>query len=260
VDDFLLVLLYKANKNHEAMFEEIMVEVSLPIAFTAGLLSFFAPCVVPLLPTYVAYIFGVSTRDHAKVLSASIFYLLGFSLIFVVLGTFAGSIGSLFRSFDQPLLRIGGVILILFGLETLGVFHIALPQLGRIPTLPTVVQNITAVRSFFLGVVFSLAWTPCVGAILGSILVLASATKTAVSGATLLFVYSLGISIPFLLISFLIRRGKSKLTSLQSFVPVAKKVSGFLLVAIGVLLLTDTFKYLNAWIFDIAFRLGYQIR
>lgn len=237
-----------------------MIGVTFPIAFTAGLLSFFAPCVVPLLPTYVAYIFGVSTKDHAKTLEASIFYLLGFSLIFVVLGTFAGSIGSLFRSFDQPLLRIGGVILILFGLETLGIFHISLPQLGRIPTLPTVVQNITAVRSFFLGVVFSLAWTPCVGAILGSILVLASATKTAVSGATLLFIYSLGISIPFLLISLLIRRGKSKLTSLQSFVPIVKRVSGILLVAMGGLLLTDTFKYLNAWIFDLAFRLGYQIR
>lgn len=235
-------------------------------AFFGGLVSFLAPCVVPLLPTYVAYIFGVSAKSpttasgQLRVIEASIFYLLGFSFIFILLGAFAASIGALLRSFDFWLIRLGGLILVLFGLEMLGLFYIPFPAVVVRPSAPTFIRSIIALRSFFLGVVFSLAWTPCIGAVLGSILLLAGSTRDALSGALLLFVYSLGISLPFLLVAVLISRSRSVLDKLKQATPVISKIAGIVLIAMGVLLLTDTFKFLNAWIFDIAFRFGYQIR
>lgn len=239
-----------------------MLEVNVLIAFIGGVISFFAPCVVPLLPTYVAYIFGVAGRTPAsagKVLEASIFYLIGFSLVFVFLGAFAGTIGGFLRSFDFWFIRIGGVILVLFGLQTLGVFHLSLPTIGRMG-VPVFIKHVTGLRSLFLGIVFSLVWTPCVGALLGSILILAASTERALYGALLLFIYSLGISLPFLIIAFLILRSSKFLTNLKSIMPIIIKASGIILIAIGLLLLTDTFKYVNSWIFDLAFRLGYSIR
>lgn len=237
-----------------------MIELNALAAFTGGLVSFFAPCVVPLLPTYVAYIFGVGAKEKSKVIEASIFYLLGFSLIFVFLGAFSAGIGALLRSFDFWLIRLGGIILILFGLETLGLFYIPFPAFVAKPTVPGFARSITALRSFFLGVIFSLVWTPCIGAILGTILLLAGSTRDALSGAFLLFVYSLGISLPFLIISIFIARSRTLLTRLTRITPVIAKIAGILLIIMGILLLTDTFKYLNSWIFDIAFRLGYQVR
>lgn len=237
-----------------------IMEINAIVAFTGGLVSFFAPCVVPLLPTYVAYIFGIGVKDKAKVIEASIFYLLGFSLIFVFLGAFSASIGALLRSFDFWFIRLGGVILILFGLETLGLFYIPSPAFVSKPTVPGFVRSITALRSFFLGVIFSLVWTPCIGPILGSILLLAGSTRDALSGAFLLFIYSLGISLPFLIISIFIARSRTLLTRLTRITPVIAKIAGVLLIIMGGLLLTDTFKYLNSWIFEIAYRLGYQVR
>lgn len=237
-----------------------MIELNIFVAFIGGLVSFFAPCVVSLLPTYIAYIFGIASKDKTRILEASIFYLLGFSLIFVFLGAFAASIGALLRSFDFWFIRLGGIILILFGLETLGLFHIPFPVLVKNPAMPFFVHGITALRSFFLGVVFSLFWTPCIGAILGSILILAGSTRDAFTGAFLLFVYSLGISLPFLLIAIFIARSKTLVTRLTRITSVVARITGIMLIVVGVLLLTDTFKYLNSWIFDIAFGLGYQVR
>lgn len=241
-----------------------MIELNVFIAFTGGLVSFFAPCVVPLLPTYVAYIFGVSVRGptpgSGRVILASIFYLLGFSLIFIFLGAFAATIGGFLRGLDFWLIRIGGIILILFGLEMFGLFYIPFPSIvTNLPSLPFM-RNIIAVRSFFLGTVFSLVWTPCVGAVLGSILLLAGSTRNALDGAFLLFVYSLGISLPFLLVAVLLSRSTAVLARLKAATPIISKVAGILLIAMGLLLLTDTFKYLNSWIFEVAFRLGYQVR
>ncbi len=236
------------------------MDLNILVAFTGGLVSFFAPCVVPLLPTYVAYIFGVSVKDKAKIIEASIFYLLGFSLIFVFLGAFSASIGAVLRSFDFWLIRLGGAILILFGLETLSLFYIPFPAFVSRPSLPGFAKSLTAVRSFLLGVVFSLVWTPCIGAVLGSILLLAGSTRDAFNGAFLLFIYSLGISLPFLVVAFIISRSNAALSGLKKITPVIAKVAGVLLIAMGILLLTDTFKYLNSWLFDIAYRLGYEVR
>lgn len=237
-----------------------MIELNFFVAFTGGLVSFFAPCVVPLLPTYVAYIFGVGMKDRGKVLEASIFYLLGFSLIFILLGASAATIGGFLRSLDFWLIKLGGIIVILFGLEMLGLFYIPFPSFVSSPAVPGFVRNITAGRSFFLGVIFSLIWTPCIGAVLGSILLLAGSTGDATSGAFLLFVYSLGISLPFLLVAILISRSQAVLDRLKQVTPVVSKIAGVLLIAMGILLLTDTFKYLNGWIFETAYRLGYEIR
>lgn len=242
---------------------------SLITAFSGGLVSFLAPCVVPLLPTYVAYVTGVSVKDltqkgesafRLQIFGNSILYILGFSLIFVFLGAFAGSFGSLFRQQEFLVRQIGGVLLILFGLDLLGVFHLPFLKGNVGFLLPGWVSKLGPFRSIFLGAMFAVVWTPCVGAVLGSILTLAATTQGATPGAVLLFVYSLGISLPFLIFSFTISQSRPLLLKIESKLPMVLRIVGVVLIGIGLLLLTDTFKYVNSWIFDIAFRLGYQIR
>lgn len=250
------------------MLIEGLTLTALLTAFSGGLVSFLAPCVVPLLPTYVAYVTGVSVKElkegmgrfQRQILITSVLYLLGFSLIFVVLGAFAGSVGFLFRQFDFAIAKIGGALLILFGLDLLGVITIPFlkNQVGFL--LPAWLNKVGFFRAFFIGSMFAVVWTPCVGAVLGGILTLAATTQGAVPGAVLLFVYSLGISLPFLLFSFTLSHSRPLLMKVEAKLPIVLKLAGVILVLIGLSLLTDTFKYVNSWIFDIAFRLGYQIR
>ncbi|MBI2066357.1 sulfite exporter TauE/SafE family protein, partial [Candidatus Woesebacteria bacterium] len=180
--------------------------ITLPIAFGAGVISFFAPCVIPLLPAYVSYVTGVSLKDlelygykpyFKKLLISSIFYILGFSIVFVLLGTAAATIGMSLRRYDFLIQRIGGLVIFLLGLEFAGILNLPFLARQRQFALPSWTQNLGYLRTFFVGVVFATAWTPCVGAVLGSILALAAVSGTASVGASLLFVYSLGISVPF---------------------------------------------------------------
>lgn len=246
-----------------------MFDINLPIAFVAGVISFFAPCVVPLLPAYIGYVTGVSLSDlqtqgygpfRKKLLISSIFYILGFSIVFVLLGTAAAGFGVVLRRYDYLIQRVGGLIILILGLEFAGVFNI--PFLARQFqfSLPDWTKKLGYFRAFFVGLVFATAWTPCVGAILGSILALAAVSGTALRGASLLFVYSLGISVPFLIVSLTLVSAPKYLSFVGRYIGIISKVAGLLLAALGVLLLTDTYKYLNSWLFEIAFRLGYQIR
>ena len=246
-----------------------MIDVNLPVAFGAGVVSFFAPCVLPLLPAYIGYVTGVSVKDLKeegyspylkKVLLTSIFYILGFSIVFVLLGTAAASFGVTLRRYDDIIQRVGGLIILILGLEFAGVFH--LPFLSRQKgfKLPAWTKNLGYLRAFFVGLIFATAWTPCVGAVLGSILTLAAVTGTVVEGATLLFVYSLGISIPFLIVSMTLASAPRYLSVIGRHIGVISRVAGFILAILGLLLLTDTYKYLNAWLFRVAFMLGYEIR
>jgi cytochrome c-type biogenesis protein len=246
-----------------------MIDLNYPIAFGAGFVSFFAPCVVPLLPAYIGYVTGVSLKDlrvhgispfRRKMITTSIFYILGFSLVFVALGTAAASVGQAFRRYDYLVQRAGGLLIILFGLEFAGVFH--LPFLNKIRQfqLPVWTNKFGHFRAFFVGLVFATAWTPCVGAVLGSILALAAVTATAVEGASLLFVYSLGISIPFLVVSLTLASAPKYLKFINTKVGIISRIAGVILVILGVLLLTNTYKYLNSWLFETAFRFGYEIR
>lgn len=246
-----------------------MPSLNFPIAFSAGLVSFFAPCVIPLLPAYIAYVTGVSLdelkqKGYApyikKLLLSSIFYILGFSLVFAVLGTAAGGIGISLRRYDAIIERVGGAIILFLGLEFAGILN--LPFLARQKQfkLPAWTDNLGYFRAFFIGIVFALAWTPCVGAVLGSILSLAAVTETAMGGALLLFIYSLGISIPFLIASLTLASLPKYLKVFTKHIGVISRAAGILLAALGVLLLTDTYKYLNSWLFEIFFKYGYTIK
>ena len=243
--------------------------LNFPIAFSAGLISFFAPCVVPLLPAYIAYVTGVSLDDLKskgygpyikKILLSSIFYILGFSLVFTILGTAAAGFGMTIRHYGLFFQRVGGLIILILGLEFAGIIN--LPFLARDLKikLPSWTNRLGYFRAFFIGLVFALAWSPCVGAVLGSILTLAAVTETAVGGAALLFIYSLGISLPFLIASLTLASLPKYLSVFKKHIGAISRISGILLAALGLLLLTDTYKYVNSWIFAIAFKLGYTIR
>ncbi|MBI3290505.1 sulfite exporter TauE/SafE family protein [Candidatus Microgenomates bacterium] len=245
-----------------------MFDISFPIAFVGGVASFFAPCVVPLLPAYIAYVTGVSLESlkgqgianyQKKLLAASLLYILGFSLVFVALGTATGGIGALFRQYDFLIQRVGGLLIILFGVQTSGFLHIPFLSFGRF-VIPTWVNNLSHLRSFVIGILFALVWTPCVGVVLGSILTLAAVSGTAVQGASLLFVYSLGISVPFIVVALSLAQAPRYISWFSRHIVTISRIMGVLLIVFGILLLTDTYKHVNGWIFNLAFALGYEVR
>jgi len=246
-----------------------MLEINIPIAFGAGLISFFAPCVIPLLPAYVGYVTGVSLKElekkgqsfyKKKIIISSLLYILGFSLVFVVLGTAAAGVGTYLRRNSLIIQRIGGLIILILGLEFAGIFHIPFLARTRKFTLPAWTEKLGNLRAFFIGFVFAVTWTPCVGAVLGSILTLAAVSSTASQGALLLFVYSLGISLPFLMVSLTLASAPKYLKFIGKKIGIISKIAGLILAILGVLLLTDTYKFVNFWLFETAFKWGYQIK
>lgn len=246
-----------------------MFDINFAVAFGAGVVSFFAPCVVPLLPAYIGYVTGVSAVDLKekgygqyikKLLGSSIFYILGFSLVFVVLGTVAAGVGITLRRYESLIQRVGGAIILVFGLQFAGLLNLPFLAKPRGFRLPSWTDRLGYLRAFFVGFIFATAWTPCVGAVLGSILVLAAITGTAIQGASLLFVYSLGISLPFLIVSLTLASAPKYLSFISRHIGLISKIAGFILALLGLLLLTNTYRFLNAWLFEIAFRFGYVIR
>lgn len=237
-----------------------MVEISAPIAFIAGLVSFFSPCVVPLIPAYVGYITGVSVGDlknkgnkpfFKKIVVSSLFYILGFSVVFVLLGSISASLGLFLRRNNLAIQKIGGVVIIILGLQFADIIHFSFLNHQKQFKVPKWIDSLGNLRSFFLGIIFALVWTPCVGAVLGSILALAASTQTLSGGAILLFFYSLGISIPFLLIALTLATAPKYISWISKNVGIISKISGLLLAILGVLILTNTYKYLNSWFFAI---------
>lgn len=253
----------------------LVFDISFPVAFVSGIVSFFAPCVVSLLPAYVAYVTGVSLQElkdgrggledvrggyRRQVLVSSLFYILGFSVVFVILGTAAAGVGQVLRQYNDVIRIVGGIVILVLGLNFAG--FLPLPYLARELRLelPSWTSRLGYGRAFIIGVVFATAWTPCVGAVLGAILSLAAVSQSAVTGASLLFVYSLGISIPFLIVSLTLVQAPVYLKVVTRHIVFISRVTGLLLAILGLLLLTDTYKFVNAWLFEVAFRFGYQIR
>ncbi len=246
-----------------------MFDLNFPVAFGAGLVSFFAPCVIPLLPAYIGYVTGVSTKElkekgytpfRKKMVVSSLLYILGFSLVFVLLGTAAASVGIIFRRYDFVIQRVGGLIILILGLEFAGILNI--PFLARTKqfSVPSWTKKLGDARAFFIGIVFATAWTPCVGVVLGSILALAAVTGTAIQGASLLFVYSLGISVPFMIVSLTLASAPKYLSFVNKHIGTIARGAGIILAVLGLLLLTNTYRFLNSWLFEVAFRLGYEIK
>lgn len=244
-----------------------MTELNLFVAFTAGLASFLAPCVVPLVPTYISFISGVSfselTKDESPkytrlVLINSLLYILGFSLIFVLLGLGVTTLSNILVVNREQLLRIGGIFIIFFGLVTLGVFNkLSFFQREAQFQLPDSLRRIKYLGPFLMGITFALAWTPCVGPILGAILTLAATSQNLVSGGFLLFVYSLGISLPFLAIALTIGSSYRLLKKLGPALKYINWVAGILLIIIGMLLISQKYDLFTSFLLGQLYRLEF---
>jgi cytochrome c-type biogenesis protein len=232
--------------------------LNLAVAFTAGVLGFFSPCVVPLIPGYISFVSGVSLwevppaerrRHLGRVLLATIVFILGFSVIFTALGASASSLGAFVISNRLLLTRIGGVLVILLGLAMLGV--ITIPGFAREHRFRMTRRPGGVLGAFPIGMAFGFAWTPCVGPVLGAILTLAAITQRAADGALLLFAYSLGLGIPFLVAAVLVTTTLDAFRSLGRYGRVVETASGAFLVIMGGALLFDLVFRLNAWILQI---------
>ena len=224
-------------------------QVTLLAAFVAGILSFVSPCVLPLIPGYVSFVSGVSLDEmrageatagsRRQVLITSLFFVLGFSLVFIALGASASAIGKFLFAQLPILAKIAGVLLVVFGLHMMGVFRIALLENEK--RVHTNRKPAGPIGAMLVGVAFAFGWTPCIGPILGGILAIASSKQTIWEGVRLLTAYSLGLGIPFLLTSIAINQFFAAAKRIRKHYHAVEMVSGGLLVAIGVLIFTGRF-------------------
>ena len=222
------------------------------LAFGAGLLSYFSPCVVPIVPGYLSLVSGVaigstpvSQRQTERVLVASILFVLGFSTVFVALGAAAGLLGGLLEGSRPVFTRVAGALMILMGLLVVG--FVRVPFLARDYRVHFVDRAYGPIGVVAIGMAFGLGWTPCIGPILATILLYAGTAETAQEGATLLLVYSLGLGIPFVVSAIVLSRAVSGLGWVRRHLPTLNAVSGSLLVLIGTLFLLNQ-AYLLAYL------------
>jgi cytochrome c-type biogenesis protein len=237
-----------------------MTEIGIPIAFLAGVVSFASPCCLPLVPGYVSYM--VATNSDGTVaprrtaLLHSLAFVAGFTLVFIALWASVGLIGYLFRDYVGLLRQIGGTLLIFMGLHVAGAITIsALYREAKLPVGPhgsaaTGVGGVAAAtpgygRSALVGIVFSAGWTPCIGPILGGIIGLASVSASVGQGAILLLVYAIGLGIPFVLVALGATAVSERLSWFRRHQGAVNVVTGAMLIAIGLLMITNTFARLS---------------
>lgn len=226
--------------------------VGITIALTAGVLSFLSPCVLPLVPSYLSFVTGMSLEDlqegleRRRVMMHAALFVSGFTLIFVLLGAGATFIGSFLLYNSDWIARIGGVIVLVFGLHLMGVFQL-LPLLNekRVHLANKPTGHIGAVA---IGIAFGAGWTPCIGPILGAILTIAGSQEQVGAGMWLLFVYSLGLGIPLLLAALAMERFLNAFSRFRRFLPTVQRASGVILLLLGILLVTDSFTVIAAWL------------
>jgi len=207
------------------------------ISFLEGIITFISPCLLPMLPIYISYFAGGGERSTARTLRGALGFVAGFTLVFVTMGALAGTVGSFLRSHQTVVNVISGLVVILFGLQYLGVFRLNLFR-GSGRTVRTTDMNFFSALLF--GVIFSLGWTPCVGAFLGSALALASQQGHVLQGMGMLLTYSMGLGIPFVLSAVLIDKLKSAFDWIKGHYRVINLISGALLVLVGILMATGT--------------------
>ena len=227
------------------------MEVTLSIAFFAGLVSFFSPCIFPLMPAYLSQLTGTTVTNGAiaaprrVILSRSFGFIAGFTLVFMLFGLASTMLGQLFISNQLLLERLGGIVIILFGLQMTGLISIrALFTDKRME--PSQNSAASFSKSLLFGFLFAAGWTPCIGLVLAAILTLASTSATIWNGVFLLLVYSIGLGIPFLLIGLLWARSLHKIKRINRYLPIIQKTSGVVMIILGILLFTWFFSTLAA--------------
>lgn len=230
----------------------MMADFSLVVpAFIAGILTFLAPCTLPLVPGYLGFISGVSAQDlqdplkiksaRKKIFLNGLLFVIGFSLIFILLGSLFGLGGSALVQYRPWLSRIGGIFVILFGLFMIGVLRLPFLNVEKHVGGVKVLKPGNPISSLIFGATFAFGWTPCVGPVLGSILTLAAASTTVGQGAFLLSIFSLGLAVPFLVVAAGIGSASSFIAKLSKYLNVISVIGGLFLVFLGILLLTNTF-------------------
>ena len=207
------------------------------ISFLEGIITFISPCLLPMLPIYISYFAGGGERTTAKTLKGAVGFVTGFTIVFVTLGALAGTVGSFLREYQTTVNIISGLIVIIFGLNFLGVFKLNIFK-GNQRSVKT--DNMGFFSAMLFGIIFSVGWTPCVGAFLGSALMLASQQGHIAEGMLMLLSYSLGLGIPFILSAVLIDYLKSAFNWIKRNYKIINLISGSLLVIIGIMMATGT--------------------
>ncbi|MEE1046684.1 MAG: cytochrome c biogenesis protein CcdA [Clostridia bacterium] len=207
------------------------------ISFLEGIITFISPCLLPMLPIYISYFAGGGERTTAKTLKGAVGFVTGFTIVFVMLGALAGTVGSFLREYQTTVNIISGLIVIIFGLNFLGVFKLNIFK-GNQRSVKT--DNMGFFSAMLFGIIFSVGWTPCVGAFLGSALMLASQQGHIAEGMLMLLGYSLGLGIPFILSAVLIDYLKSAFNWIKRNYKIINLISGSLLVIIGIMMATGT--------------------
>jgi cytochrome c-type biogenesis protein len=220
------------------------------IAFTAGLLSFLSPCVLPLIPSYVTFITGLSLEDVQRsrrtALIHSLLFIAGFTLIFLALGATATVVGQVLNYQRVWISRIGGLLVIVFGLYMLGAFNIA--AFSRERRMHIADKPVGYLGTLLVGIAFGAGWTPCIGPILGSILTFTASSADLGRGLGLLFSYSLGLAVPFLVAALAVERFMGFFQRMRRHMVWVTRVAGILLIAIGVLMITNYFTILASYL------------
>jgi cytochrome c-type biogenesis protein len=224
------------------------------VAFSAGLFSFLSPCVLPLFPSYLSFITGmsvdrltheVSAGARTRVLLHSVAFIVGFSVVFVSLGASFSAAGQFLLDYRDWIRIGGGVLIIVFGLYIAGVLRVGI--FGRTQQMQIRSKPAGLIGSFLVGLTFAIGWTPCVGPILGAILSLAGTAETVQRGVWLLIAYSAGLGVPFLLSAVALGSFLKFFKRYRPFIPVVERGAGFLLVIVGVLVATNYYVILNSW-------------
>jgi cytochrome c-type biogenesis protein len=231
-------------------------EISGMIALSAGVLSFVSPCVLPLVPSYITYITGVSFKELADLekrsklkwttIFHSLFFIMGFSSVFILMGASASYLGQILVQYQDWIMRGGGVLIILLGIHFTGIINIPFLQMEKRFEMRK--KPMGYAGSFFVGVAFAAGWTPCIGPILSTILIYASTSQSFTKGVLLLIYYSIGLGIPFFLSSLAFNSFLSAFAKIKRYMRIVTIVSGLFLIGIGILFLTDTFKEINAYL------------
>lgn len=228
---------------------------AMAIALVAGLLSFLSPCVLPIVPPYLAYMGGVSVSDmdesgakRGRVLLAAVFFVLGLSTVFILLGFAFSAMGRAMLAYQDWFITIAGVVIMIFGAHFIGIFRI--PFLDREARVAAGDHGGSALGAYVLGLAFAFGWTPCLGPVLGAILGLAASEADLWRGATLLAFYALGLGVPFLLVAAFFPALKGPMAWMKRHMQRIERISGLLLWTVGLLMLTGQFTAFSWWLLE----------
>jgi len=228
---------------------------AMTVALVAGIISFLSPCVLPIVPPYLAYMSGVSLSDMSseaaarrRATIAALFFVMGLSTVFLILGFTASAFGAFFLQNQILFSQISGVVVIIFGIHFLGIFRI--PFLDTEARMDAGDKGGSSFGAYVLGLAFAFGWTPCIGPQLGAILSLAASEASVTRGTVLLGVYALGLGIPFLLAAMFMTRAMGVMNHLKRHMKTIERVMGVLLLVVGIAMLTGAFSTFSFWLLE----------